>query len=133
MSDTAANAAPERALRKQLLLMRAATERAEMVGAIDAARQRATFSTSGVPGLVLAKGLPLVLGLIKRAPLVSSLLSLALSGARRPLLPLLRYGLLGAGAALLAWKGYQWLSSSRSAQSSEQPPDQPADADAPLA
>lgn len=132
MSDTAANAAIERALRKQLLLMRAATERAEMVGAVDAARQSLTFFKSGgMPALALAKGLPLVLGLIKRAPLVSSLLSLVLSGARRPLLPLLRYGLLGAGSALLAWKGYQWLAG-RAEQPAESSPDQATGADAPL-
>ena len=126
MNDADANATTQRALRKQLLLMRAATERAEMVGAIDAARQKATFFNS-VPGLALSKGLPLALGLIKRAPLVSSLLTLALSGARRPLL---RYGLLGGGAALLAWKGYQWLAG-RPGQPAEQPQDQPADADTP--
>ena len=126
MSDTASSATTQRALRKQLLLMRAATERAEMVGAIDAARQRATFFKSGgVPGQALAKGLPLALGLLKRAPLVSSLLTLALSGARRPLL---RYGLLGGGAALLAWKGYQWLAG-RPGQPAESSPEQPADAD----
>lgn len=129
MSDAATNATTQRELRKQLLLMRAATERAEMVGAVDAARQRATFfKIGGVPGLALAKGLPLALGLIKRAPLVSSVLSLALSGARRPLLPLLRYGLLGAGAALLAWKGYQWLAG-RPGQPAEPSPEQPADSD----
>lgn len=127
MSDTAANATSQRALRKQLLLMRAATERAEMVGTIDAARRSATVFKSGVPGLALAKGLPLALGLLKRAPLVSSVLSLALSGARRPLL---RYGLLGAGSALLLWKGYQWLAG-RPGQPAEPPPEQPAGADAP--
>jgi len=126
MSDAATNATTQRELRKQLLLMRAATERAEMVGAVDAARQRATsFKIGGVPGLALAKGLPLALGLIKRAPLVSSLLSLALSGARRPLL---RYGLLGAGAALVAWNGYQWLAG-RPGQPAEPSPEQPADSD----
>lgn len=125
MNDADANAATQRELRKQLLLMRAATERAEMVGAIGAARQKVTFFNSGVPGLALTKGLPLALGLIKRAPLVSSLLTLALSGARRPLL---RYGLLGGGAALLAWKGYQWLAG-RPGQPAEPPPEQPADAD----
>ena len=133
MSDADANATTQRALRKQLLLMRAATERAEMVVAVSAARQSAAFFTSGgVPGLALAKCLPLVLGLIKRAPLVSSLLTLALSGARRPLLRLLRYGLLSAGAALLAWKGSQWLTG-RSGRPAEPPPEQPADADAPPA
>ncbi|ABE42850.1 hypothetical protein [Polaromonas sp. JS666] len=125
MNDADANANAQRALRKQLLLMRAATERAEMVGAIDATRQKVTFFNSGVPGLALTKGLPLALGLIKRAPLVSSLLTLALSGARRPLL---RYGLLGGGAALLAWKGYQWLAG-RPGQPAESSPEQPADAD----
>ena len=126
MSDPATDACTQRELRKQLLLMRAATERAEMVGVVDAARQRAAvFKIGGVPGLALAKGLPLALGLLKRAPLVSSLLSLALSGARRPLL---RYGLLGAGSALLAWKGYQWLAGRRG-QPAEPSPEQPADSD----
>lgn len=124
MNDADANATTQRVLRKQLLLMRAATERAEMVGAIDAARQKVTFFNS-VPGVALTKGLPLALGLIKRAPLVSSLLTLALSGARRPVL---RYGLLGGGAALLAWKGYQWLVS-RPGQPAEPSPEQPADSD----
>lgn len=100
-----------------------------MAGTIDAARQSAAFfKRGGVPNLALARGLPLALGLLlKRAPLISSVLSLALSGARRPLL---RYGLLGAGSALLLWKGYQWLAG-RSGQPSEPPPDQPADAGAP--
>ena len=99
MSEPAAHATTQRALGKQLLLMRAATERAEMVRAIGAARESATFFKSGVPGLVLAQGLPLALGLLKRAPWAGSALSLALSGARRPLL---RYALLGAGSALRA-------------------------------
>ncbi|MDO9401420.1 MAG: hypothetical protein Q7T46_08240 [Polaromonas sp.] len=124
MSEPAAHATTQRALGKQLLLMRAATERAEMVRAIGAARESATFFKSGVPGLVLAQGLPLALGLLKRAPWAGSVLSLALPGARRPLL---RYALLGAGSALLAWKGYQWF-----AGRSEQPSEQPADADVPL-
>lgn len=127
-----ADAATQRALRKQLLLMRAATERAEMVGAVDAARQSVRFFRSGgIPGLALAKGLPLALELLRRAPLASSLLTLALSGARRPLLHLLRYGLLGAGSALLAWKGYQWLAG-RAEPPAEPPLDQFIGADAPL-
>lgn len=121
MSGTATHATTQRALRKQLLLMRAATERAEMAGAIAAARQSVSFfSSSGVPGLALGKGLPLILGLLKRAPLLSSVLPLLLSGARRPLL---RYALLGAGSAWLAWKGYEWFTSRP-----EQPEDRPADA-----
>jgi hypothetical protein len=100
----------ERALRKQLLLMRSATERAELVEALHATRQSAGVFTKGVPGLAAGKALPLVLGLLKRAPLISPVLSLVLSGARRPLL---RYALLGAGAALVAWKGYQWLAEQR--------------------
>ncbi|UUZ77344.1 hypothetical protein LP414_08925 [Polaromonas sp. P1(28)-13] len=44
MNDADANATTQRALRKQMLLMRAATERAEMVGTVDAARQSVTFS-----------------------------------------------------------------------------------------
>ena len=111
MRDASSYAATQRALRKQLLLMRAATERAELVHAMDAARQSVTFFKSGVPGLVLAQGLPLALGLFKRVPWVGSVLSLVLVGARRR--PLLRYALLGAGSALLAWKGYQWLADRR--------------------
>jgi len=94
------NATPQsqRALRKQLLLMRSATERAELVQALGAARQSVTVLKSGIPGGVLGKGLPLALGLLKRAPLITPVLSLVLAGARRPLL---RYALLGAGSALL--------------------------------
>jgi hypothetical protein len=99
-------AASQRALRKQLLLTRAASQRAEMAQALLAARQSLTFSAGGVTGLVLAKGMPLALGLLKRAPLLSPLLSLALAGARRPLA---RYTMLGAGSALLAWRGFQWF------------------------
>jgi hypothetical protein len=100
----------QRALRKQLLLTRSATERAELVQALGAARQSVTLLKSGIPGLALSKGLPLALGLLKRAPLLAPVWSLVLAGARRPLL---RYALLGAGSALLAWKGYQWLADQR--------------------
>ncbi|OOG41131.1 DUF3318 domain-containing protein [Polaromonas sp. A23] len=100
----------QRALRKQLLLMRSATERAELVQAMQATRQSTSVFTKGISGLAVGKGLPLVLGLLKRAPLISPVLSLVLSGARRPLL---RYALLGTGAALLVWKGYQWLAEQR--------------------
>lgn len=103
----------QRALRKQLLLMRSATERAELVQALHATRQSASVFTKGVPGMAAGKALPLVLGLLKRAPLISPVLSLVLSRARRPLL---RYALLGAGAAFLTWKGYQWLAEQRGAE-----------------
>ena len=108
----------QRALRKQLLLMRSATERAELAQALGAARQSVTMFKGGVPGGVLGKGLPLALGLLRRAPLITPVLSLVLAGARRPLL---RYALLGAGSALLVWKGYQWLADQR------QPATGPAD------
>ena len=101
MSD----AAGQRALRKQLLLIRSVTERAELAQAVHAARQSVAAVKSGIPGLAVSKGLPLVLGLIKRLPLISPVLPLVLAGVRRPLL---RYALLGAGAGLLVWKGYQW-------------------------
>ena len=110
MRDAASHPATQRTLRKQLLLMRSATERAELVHAIGAVCQSASVFKSGVPGLVLAQGLPLVLGLLKRAPLLSPLLSLVLAGARRPLL---RYAMLGTGSALLLWKGWQWLAEQR--------------------
>lgn len=100
----------QRALRKQLLLMRSATERAELVQALGAARQSVTMLRSGVPGLALVKGLPFALGLLRRAPLLTPALSLVLASARRPLL---RYALLGAGSALLVWKAYQWLADQR--------------------
>ena len=108
----------QRALRKQLLLMRSAIERAELVQALGAARQSVTGLKGGIPGGVLGKGLPLALGLLKRAPLLTPALSLVLAGARRPLL---RYALLGAGSALLVWKAYQWLADQR------QPATRPAD------
>ena len=117
MSD----ASTQRVLRKQLLLMRAATERAEMVGGLRAARRSVTFPKSAASGLALFKGLPLALSLIRRLPLLGSVLPLLLSGARRPLM---RYGLLAAGSVLLAWKGYQWF-----ADQSGRPEGQPSDAD----
>ncbi|MDW5443878.1 hypothetical protein [Polaromonas sp. SM01] len=115
MSD----ASTQRALRKQLLLMRAATERAEMSGAFGTARQSLSFLKSGVPNLALSKGLPLAMGLFKRAQLFSPVLSLAFSSVRGR--PLLRNLMLGAGSALLAWKGYQWLTGQQA--------EPPADAD----
>lgn len=108
MDDTTSQS--QRALRKQLLLMRSATERAELAQALGAARQSVSVLKGGVPGLALGKGLPLALGLLRRAPLITPVLSLVLAGARRPLL---HYALLGAGSALLAWKGYQWLADQR--------------------
>lgn len=106
MSD----AASQRALRKQLLLLRSATERAELVHTVTAVRQLATGFGKVTPGLAMGRGLPLALGLLKRAPLLRPLLSLALAGARKPVL---RYGVLAAGAAFVAWKGWQWLAEQR--------------------
>lgn len=116
MSEASAKAASQGAMRKQLLLMRAATERAEMMACIGAARQSVTFPKMAVSGLALFKGLPLALTLLKRAPLLSPVLSLVLSGARKPLS---RYALIGAGSALLAWKGYQWFVGRRGRPSEE--------------
>jgi hypothetical protein len=99
------DAASPRALRKQALLLRSAAERAEMVHDVSALRQSATLFGKAVPGLAMGRGLPLALGLLKRAPLLSPLLSLALAGARRPAI---RYGMLAAGGAWVAWKGWQW-------------------------
>ena len=110
MGDASRHAAGQRALRKQLLLMRSATERAELVHTIGAVRQAAFVFKSGVPGLAMGKGLPLALGLLKRASLISPVLSLVLAGARRPLL---RYLMLGASSALLVWKAYHWLAEQR--------------------
>ncbi|MDP1565191.1 MAG: hypothetical protein Q8L91_02880 [Polaromonas sp.] len=102
--------AGQRELRKQALLLRSATERAELVQTVSAVRQSATLFGKA-PGLALGKGLPLALVLLKRAPLLSPLLTLALAGARRPLI---RYAALAAGGAWLAWKGWQWLAEQRS-------------------
>jgi hypothetical protein len=104
------DAASQRAIRRQLLLLRSATERAELVHALTAVKQSATVFGKAAPGLTMGRGLPLALGLLKRAPLLSPLLSLALAGVRRPVL---RYGALAAGAAFVAWKGWQWLAGQR--------------------
>ncbi len=99
------DAAAQRVLRKQALLLRAATERAEMVDGLDALRQSAgRFSKT--PGWAVGRSLPLVLGLLRRAPLLSPLVSLAWAGVRRPAI---RYGMLAAGASWLLWKGWQGL------------------------
>ena len=104
------DAASQRALRMQALLLRSATERAELVHAVTALRQSATRFGKAVPGLALVKGLPLALGLLKRAPLLRPLLSLVLAGMRRPAI---RYGVLATGAAFVGWKGWQWLAAKR--------------------
>lgn len=103
-------AASPLALRKQALLLRSATERAELMHAVSAVRQSASLFGKAAPGLAMGKGLPLALGLLKRAPLLSPLLSLALAGARRPAI---RYGVLAAGGVWVAWKGWQWLAAQR--------------------
>lgn len=97
-------------MRKQLLLLRSATERAELVHCLTAVRQSATVFGKVAPALAMGRGLPLALGLLKRAPLLSPLLSLALAGVRRPVL---RYGALAAGAVFMAWKGWKWLAEQR--------------------
>lgn len=100
----------QRALRKQALLLRSATERADMLHGLGEVRRSAGVFSNGLPGLAMGKGLPLALGLLKRAPLLSPLLSLALAGARRPAI---RYGALAAGAVFVAWKGWQRLADQR--------------------
>lgn len=104
------DAASQRVLRKQALLLRSATERAELVHAVSALRQAARPFGQAAPGLALGKGLPLALALLRRAPLLSPLLSLALAGARRPAI---RYGVLAAGGVWVARKGWQWLAAQR--------------------
>ncbi len=113
------DAAGQRVLRKQALLLRSATERAELVETVSAVRRSATLFGEAAPGLAMGKGLPLALGLLKRAPLLSPLLSLALAGARRPAI---RYGVLAAGGAWLAWKGWQRLAEHRAQVSADSPP-----------
>lgn len=112
------DAASQRALRKQLLLVRSAAERAELVQTLAAVRRSITVFGKAAPGL--AMGLPLVLGLLRQTSMLSPLLSLVLARARRPAI---RYGALAAGAALLAWKGWQWLAAAQRA-----PAPVPADA-----
>lgn len=121
------DAAGQRALRKQALLLRSATERAELVHAVGALRQSATRFGKAAPGLAMGRGLPLALGLLKRAPLISPLLSLALAGARRPAV---RYGVLAAGGGWLAWKGWQWLAAQRGQADGPAAAELPRDPDA---
>jgi hypothetical protein len=113
------DAAGQRALKKRALLLRSATERAELVQTVGAVRQSATLFGRAAPGLSLGKGLPLALVLLKRAPLLSPLLSLALAGARRPVI---RYAALAAGGAWVVWKGWQWLAAQRAQASDESEP-----------
>jgi hypothetical protein len=103
------NAAASLSLKKQLLVTRAALERAEMVGSIDETVQSVAYLRSRLPALALGrigKGLPLAMGLIQRARLLAPVLPLVWTLARRPLL---RYALLGAGAAFVAWKARRWI------------------------
>lgn len=115
------DAATQRAMRKQLLLLRSATDRAELVHALTEVRQSTKVFGRAAPGLAMGRGLPLAMLLLKRAPLLSPLLSLALAGVRRPVL---RYGALAAGAAFVTWKGWQWLAEQR-AQAPESTDSQP--------
>lgn len=117
------DAAGQRALRKQALLLRSATERAELVHTLSAVRQSAGFFGKAAPGMLIGRGLPLALLLLKRAPLLSPLLSLALSGVRRPVI---RYAALAAGGAWVAWKGWQWLGAQRAQVSAESQANQSA-------
>ncbi|WP_395055761.1 hypothetical protein [Polaromonas sp.] len=112
-------------MRKQLLLLRSATERAELAYALTAVRQSVTVFGKAAPALAMGRGVPLVLGLLKRAPLLSPLLSLALAGARRPVL---RYGALAAGAVFVAWKAWQWLAGQGAQASQHVAPQSTSDA-----
>jgi len=114
-----------RALKKQALLLRAAAERAELGHVFGELRQSASAFGKGAPALAMGKGLPLALGLLKRAPLLGPALSLMRAGARSPLL---RYGALAAGAGWAGWKAWQALAAQRTkaATSAGQPdPDAP--------
>ena len=94
------------ALRKQMLLSRAALERAEMVKALGSAAQSVNSLRHNIPGLALGsvgKNLPLVLTMIQRLRLLAPVLPVLLMVARRPLLRYLVLG--GAASALLAFKG----------------------------
>jgi hypothetical protein len=103
-----ADVSTPRALRKQVLLLRSAAERAELVRQLGDVQRAVPDVGKLMPALALGRGLPLALGLLKRGSLLSPLLSLVLSGARRPML---RYAALAAGAAWLGWKGWQVLAS----------------------
>jgi hypothetical protein len=95
------------ALRKQMLLSRAALERAEMVRAVGSAAQSVQSLRHNIPGLALGavgRNLPLVLSLVQRLRLLAPVLPVLLMVVRRPLL---RYSVLGAAATvLLAFKSW---------------------------
>ena len=89
------------ALRKQMLLSRAALERAEMVRAVGSAAQSVHSLRHNMPSLALGavgKNLPLVLAVIQRLRMFAPALPVLLMVARRPLL---RYMVLGGAALLL--------------------------------
>jgi hypothetical protein len=104
-----------RALRKELLIVRASVERAEMAGTIVELRARAThfswlrflvpgFSRSGN---VAAAGAGIG-GLLKQYPLLSSLVSLVVAKPLRSSLisaarPIIKWG----GLAFTAWEAYR--------------------------
>ena len=116
MSGATEQAMGQLALKKQVLRLRAQTERAEMGAALSGARQSLAFVPGALPALALSKGMPLALGLLRQGPLLGAVLPLLLTGARRPWL---RYPLLGAGAALLVWQAYRSLAGKAKAASAE--------------
>lgn len=93
-------------LKKQMLMTRSALEREEMVRAIHATSQSTLFLRSHLPGMALARSLPLAVNLMQRARVLAPILPFIWAGVRRPLL---RYTLLGGVAALLAWRAGRWV------------------------
>ena len=93
-------------LKKQMLVTRAAIERAEMVHAVHASTEAAGALRRRIPAIALARGLPLGLVWLQRARWLKPLLPLIVASARRPLL---RYAVLGIASACLVWKGRRWV------------------------
>jgi len=93
----------QRALRKQLLILRAGMERQEFATRVSEIRHPGGF-LSALPGLAKSGGLPWLFSLFRRYPMLGSALSMGLSKAK---LPAMRYAVLGAGAFMLAWQAWK--------------------------
>lgn len=93
----------QRALRKQLLILRAGMERQEFAARVSELRHPTGF-LSALPGLAKSGGLPWLFSLFRRYPMLGSALSMGLSKVK---LPVVRYAVLGAGAFMLAWQAWK--------------------------
>jgi hypothetical protein len=104
-----------RALRKELLIVRASVERAEMAGAIVELRERVTHVSwlrFLVPGFGRASSVASagagIGGLLKQYPLLSSLASLIVAKPLRSgLISAIRPAIKWGGLAFTAWEAYR--------------------------